>query len=77
MSLVRRDITNQAKKTMKTLAKHLREFCLDESGPTAVEYAVMVSLIAGAVIASVGQMSLATRDSLNSSGSAINAAMSP
>jgi pilus assembly protein Flp/PilA len=62
---------------MKSIAARIHQFVFDESGPTAVEYAVMVALIAGAIIASVGQMTNATKDSFNSSGAAINAAMSP
>jgi pilus assembly protein Flp/PilA len=58
-------------------AKRLRLFLLEEDGPTAVEYAVMVSLIAGACIASVGQVATATKSSYNSSSDAITNAMSP
>ena len=58
-------------------AKRLKRFLLEEDGPTAVEYAVMVSLIAGVCIAAVGQVANATKNSFNSSGSAINAAMAP
>ncbi len=55
----------------------LKRFLIEEDGPTAVEYAVMVSLIAGVCIAAVGQVATATKDSFNTSGSAINSAMSP
>ncbi len=50
-------------------------FCAEEDGPTAVEYAVMLSLIVGVCIASIGSLSNAVGDSLNSSSAAINAAM--
>lgn len=44
----------------------------DEEGATSIEYAVMVSLIGAAVIASVGQVVTATRNTFNTSGNAIN-----
>ena len=59
------------------LTNSVLRFLVDDEGPTAVEYAVMLSLIAGAVIASVGQLAVATKSNLNSSSSAINSAMSP
>ena len=59
------------------LTNSLLRFLADDEGPTAVEYAVMLSLIAGAVIASVGQLAVATKSNFDSSGSAINSAMSP
>ncbi len=61
----------------QTLTKRIRRLLVEEDGPTAVEYAVMVSLIAGACIATVGQVATATKNTFNSSGSAINSAMSP
>lgn len=61
----------------KFLSKSLRRFLRDEDGPTAVEYAVMVTAIAVGVIASVGQVTLAMRNSFNSSGAAISSALSP
>lgn len=57
--------------------ERFRAFLHDEDGPTAVEYAVITSLIAVAVIASVGQVAAVTKSSFNSSGSAINGALSP
>ena len=62
---------------LQTLAKRLRRLLVDDDGPTAVEYAVMVSLIAGAVVVSVNQLSTATKNSFNSSGAAINGVLSP
>ena len=61
----------------RRLTNRVLRFLVDDEGPTAVEYAVMLSLIAGAVIASVGQLAVATKSNLNSSSSAINSAMSP
>ncbi|MCY2984463.1 MAG: Flp family type IVb pilin [Planctomycetota bacterium] len=61
----------------RSLTNRLRRLLVEEDGPTAVEYAVMVSLIAGACIATVGQVATATKNTFNSSSSAINGAMSP
>ena len=59
------------------VSKGLCRFLIEEDGPTAVEYAVMVSLIAAACIASVGQVATVTKDTFNSSATAISSAMSP
>ena len=40
---------------MKIVSKFLR-FLRDEDGPTAVEYAIMLALIFGVIIASVGTL---------------------
>ncbi|MFY7876611.1 MAG: Flp family type IVb pilin [Pirellula sp.] len=56
----------------KYFSKSLRRFLRDEDGPTAVEYAVMVSLIAAAVIASVGQVAVGMKNSFNASGAVLN-----
>jgi len=61
----------------KFISKSLRRFLRNEDGPTAVEYAVMVSAIAVGVIASVGQIAVAMRSSLDSSGAVISTALSP
>jgi pilus assembly protein Flp/PilA len=62
---------------LKIVTNRFKEFLRDDDGPTAVEYAVMVSMIAMAVIASVGQVATATKNSFNSSGAAVNSALSP
>lgn len=49
------------------MLKFLRRLCADESGPTAVEYAVMLALIVGACITSVQALARATGDSYNAS----------
>ncbi len=46
---------------------HLKRFLRDESGPTAVEYAVMLALIVVVCIASINQMANATADSFDTS----------
>ena len=50
---------------------HLKRFLRDESGPTAVEYAVMLALIVAACIGAVNQMANATADSFDTSAEAI------
>lgn len=47
------------------------QFLLEEDGPTAVEYAVILGLIAVAVVGSVSTMAEATKDSFLASGEAI------
>jgi pilus assembly protein Flp/PilA len=53
---------------------HLKRFLRDESGPTAVEYGVMLALIVVACIGSVNLMANATADSFDSSANAIASA---
>ncbi len=56
--------------------KQLGRFVAEEDGPTAVEYAVMLSLIIVVCIASVRSLSTATRASLDASSQEISSAMS-
>ncbi len=51
-------------------------FLKEEDGPTAVEYAVVLSLILGAIIVAVNQLSNVVGDSFDASGNAISSAMS-
>lgn len=60
---------------IRQLTKLAYRLFQDEDGPTAVEYAVMISLIIGACFAAVGNLSNAARDSFDSSAEAIEAAM--
>jgi pilus assembly protein Flp/PilA len=46
---------------------HLKKFLCDESGPTAVEYGVMLALIVIACIGSVNLMAARTADSFDTS----------
>ncbi len=52
----------------------LQRFLRDESGPTAVEYAVMLSLIVVVCLVSIRQMANATADSFDQSANEIAAA---
>jgi pilus assembly protein Flp/PilA len=54
---------------------HLKKFLCDESGPTAVEYAVMLALIVVACIGAVNQMAANTADSFDTSANEIAAAL--
>ncbi len=51
--------------------KLLSRFWADESGPTAVEYAVIIALIIVVCISAVSSLSTATRASLDASSNAI------
>ncbi len=57
---------------MKTF---LRRFLTDDSGPTAVEYAVMLALIVGACLASVNLLAHATAQSFDESASQLAGAL--
>ncbi len=56
------------------MISHLKRFLRDESGPTAVEYGVMLALIVVVCIGSVNLMADATADSFDSSANAIASA---
>ncbi|MFO0925091.1 MAG: Flp family type IVb pilin [Pirellulales bacterium] len=53
----------------------IRRFLQSEDGPTAVEYAVMLSLIVGVCIGAVRALSTAAADSFNNSSESIQDAM--
>lgn len=53
---------------------HLKRFLCDESGPTAVEYAVMLSLIVVVCLVSIRQMANATAGSFDTSANEIASA---
>lgn len=53
----------------------LQRLLVEEDGPTAVEYAVMLSLIVVACLGSILLVGQATADSLTDSGDRIAAAM--
>ncbi|MAT69302.1 MAG: Flp family type IVb pilin [Planctomycetaceae bacterium] len=53
------------------LAK-LRQFLIDDSGPTAVEYAVMLALIVGACLVAVNTLAQATGESFNDSATQLD-----
>jgi len=57
-------------------SRFLRLF-FSEEGATSIEYALMTSLIAAAIIASVGTLASRMKSSLNSSSDVINPALSP
>ncbi len=51
--------------------RSITEFLADESGPTAVEYAVMVALITAVCAASVSLLAQSLGDNLDRSGEAL------
>ena len=58
----------------KSLRQAIVDFLAEEDGPTAVEYAIVLSMIAGVCIASVNFMADQTIQSFDSSRVAIEAA---
>lgn len=66
---------SQSESTVAAMFRRLKQLLVDESGPTAVEYAVMLALIAAAVVVSVNTMSQATADSFDNSAAQIASAM--
>lgn len=57
---------------MKTLFKRL---LVEEDGPTTVEYAVMLALIVGLCITSVGLLAQETGNSFNHSSNELNSVL--
>lgn len=57
------------------MVRLLRRFWKDESGPTAVEYAVMLALIVGACLTSIQVLARNTGDSFDASASEIASAL--
>lgn len=53
----------------------LRRFIIEEDGPTAVEYAVMLAMIVVACIASVNLLANSTADSFDASAAELNSVM--
>lgn len=49
----------------------------DDCGATAIEYAVIASLISVAVVASINQLASRMRETFNTSGNAINQSLAP
>lgn len=60
---------------MSYLRKLIRLLQREEDGATAVEYAVMLSLIAAVVIVGVGQLSDSMRENYDYTGKVIGEAM--
>ncbi|MCE3015677.1 MAG: Flp family type IVb pilin [Pirellula sp.] len=61
----------------KRIIRIIHSLFWDDCGATAIEYAVVASLISVAVVASVAQVASRMRDSFNTSGDAINQSLSP
>jgi len=57
------------------MISHLKQFLRDESGPTAVEYAVMLALIVVACIGAVQAMANATAGSFDTSAAQLGGVM--
>ncbi len=57
--------------------KAVKRLAIEEDGPTAVEYAVMLALIVGVAIGAIQTLSLATSGSFDASANAIDGAFTP
>jgi pilus assembly protein Flp/PilA len=55
--------------------QRFQQFLWSEDGPTSVEYAVLLALIAAAVIGAVLSMSNATADSFDNSASQLSGSL--
>ena len=55
----------------------LRRLAIDEDGPTAVEYAVMLALIVAVCISSVGILSNQTAASFDDSAAELSSVLGP
>ena len=55
----------------KQLRNSVIEFLLEEDGPTAVEYAVLIAMIVAVCIGSVNFLAQQTKESFDASGNAI------
>jgi pilus assembly protein Flp/PilA len=62
---------------LKRLQIQLGRLVYENDGPTAVEYAVMLSLIVAVCIFSIQALSSATRSSFDTSAEQISSSMSP
>ena len=56
---------------MDNMRKAIANFLIEEDGPTAVEYAVMLALIIGVCLASVSFLANSTAENFNASSDAI------
>ena len=57
------------------MTERIRKFLTDDSGPTSVEYAVMLAMIVGVCIASVNVLANGVGASFDSSGSQLSGVM--
>jgi pilus assembly protein Flp/PilA len=58
-----------------TIARYLRRFLIDEQGPTAVEYAVMLALVLIAVISAINAVGNSTSAMWQNDANRINSAV--
>ena len=60
--------------TAFVMMKHLLKFLRSEDGPTSVEYAVMLAMLLGVFIGSIGLIGQETQDSMEGSSDRIETA---
>lgn len=56
---------------MRFIARKMREFLLDQAGPTSVEYAVLLALILVVIVASVSMLGSKVNSSISGSSTAL------
>ena len=61
---------------MKSILKNVRRFLTDESGPTAVEYAVMLALIVIVCLAAIQTIGTQARTAFQKVGTSLQTANS-
>lgn len=60
----------------QSIQQRVSQFLSDESGPTAVEYAVMLALILGLCLVGIGALGIATLDMWTGNSNDINTFLS-
>ena len=65
------------KKRRNTMMKHLKMFMQDEEGATAVEYGLLVALIAAVIIGAVGLLGGTLNTVFGNVNTALNTAITP
>lgn len=71
------DKSTPGARAVTRFARRLRALWRDDEGPTAVEYAIMLSLITGACMGAISALSDSTQQSFNQSAQAISDAIGP
>ena len=63
--------------SLRSFSEKAARFLRDEAGPTAVQYAMLSMLILAGLLLAISALGLATADSFDSSGDAIESSFQP
>jgi pilus assembly protein Flp/PilA len=66
-----KELLSEGQKAMKTLQERLRRFLASETGPTAVEYAVMLALILLVCLVAISVFGIQTSTMFNNSANSL------